>query len=178
MTSIYWATQFILNKEFLPGGWLTQWRPGRLRSSCTWCPLTSRTQRWWRWRGVLGRLCRACGPPGLCICERDKSKHKHWGEPQWKGETDSLCWPVPRKQQGTKQSHGKWGRIVWLIAVLWKLGELQRWLMTMTMSASATALDIWLYMQQQNWQISKIWCKLLKLNQSSNHKKVFFYLNE
>lgn len=60
------------HKEFLPGGWLTQWRPGRLRSSCTWCPLTSRTQRWWRWRGVLGRLCQACGLPGLCIWERKK----------------------------------------------------------------------------------------------------------
>lgn len=47
-----------------------------------------------------------------------------------------------------------------LMAVLWKLGELQRWLMTM--SASATALGIWLYMQQQwlnmqqqNWQSAK-----------------------
>lgn len=72
----YWhslSNTRLLNKEFLPGGWLTQWRPGRPHSSCTWCPLTSRRRHWWLWRGVVGRQCLTCDPPGLCIWETKKN---------------------------------------------------------------------------------------------------------
>lgn len=60
-----WAS--VLKTVRLPEDWRTRWRPGKPRSSCTWCPLTSRTRRWWRWRADEELPCLTCAPLVWCI---------------------------------------------------------------------------------------------------------------
>lgn len=66
----------MLTKQILssPIDLLIQWRPWKLHSSCTWCPLTAKTQRWWQWREVEELQPLIYDPAGWCTWKRQRQK--------------------------------------------------------------------------------------------------------
>lgn len=73
------------------------------------------------------------------VSERGKKECKQWGETQLKGETDCLCCRVPRKQHRTNSLAVKWGHFYKTYSCAHSGTDNE---MTMTMSASATVVEI------------------------------------